>query len=75
MTNTGGRPGGAVTAAVFLKQFAGELPWLHLDIAGTAWTDDAKPWQGKGATGAWACGCWRNSRSSRRRGTPTAAVD
>jgi leucyl aminopeptidase len=52
MTNTGGRPGGAVTAAVFLKQFAGELPWLHLDVAGTAWTDDAKPWQVRGATGA-----------------------
>lgn len=52
MTNTGGRPGGAVTAAVFLKQFAGELPWLHLDVAGTAWTDDARPWQVRGATGA-----------------------
>jgi leucyl aminopeptidase len=52
MTNTGGRPGGAVTAAVFLKQFAGDLPWLHLDVAGTAWTDDAKPWQVRGATGA-----------------------
>jgi leucyl aminopeptidase len=51
MTNTGGRPGGAVTAAVFLKQFVGECPWLHLDVAGTAWTDDAKPWQVRGATG------------------------
>jgi leucyl aminopeptidase len=52
MTNTGGRPGGAVTAAVFLKQFAGGLPWAHLDIAGVAWSDDARPWQVKGATGA-----------------------
>ena len=52
MTNTGGRPGGAVTAAVFLKQFAGGLPWVHLDIAGVAWSDDARPWQVKGATGA-----------------------
>jgi leucyl aminopeptidase len=51
MSNTGGRPGGAVTAAVFLKQFAGDLPWAHLDIAGTAWADDARPWQMKGATG------------------------
>jgi leucyl aminopeptidase len=51
MTNTGGRPGGAVTAAVFLKQFTGQLPWAHLDIAGTAWADDARPWQVKGATG------------------------
>ena len=51
MSNSGGRPAGAVTAAVFLKQFAGELPWAHLDIAGTVWVDDAKPWQSKGATG------------------------
>ncbi len=52
MSNTGGRPAGAVTAALFLKQFAGDLPWAHLDIAGTVWNDDAKPWMGKGATGA-----------------------
>jgi leucyl aminopeptidase len=51
MSNTGGRPGGAITAAVFLKQFVGDLPWAHLDIAGTAWADDARPWQMKGATG------------------------
>jgi leucyl aminopeptidase len=52
MSNTGGRPAGAITAAVFLKQFSGELPWAHLDIAGTAWSDEPKPWMGKGATGA-----------------------
>ena len=51
MSNTGGRPAGAVTAAVFLKQFAGDLPWAHLDIAGTALGRRAQPWQGKGATG------------------------
>jgi leucyl aminopeptidase len=51
MSNTGGRAAGAVTAALFLKQFAGDLPWAHLDIAGTVWVDDAKPWQSKGATG------------------------
>jgi leucyl aminopeptidase len=51
MSNTGGRPGGAVTAAVFLKQFVGDLPWAHVDIAGTAWADDGHPWQVKGATG------------------------
>jgi leucyl aminopeptidase len=51
MSNTGGRPAGAITAAVFLKQFAGDGPWAHLDIAGTAWVDEAKPWQMKGATG------------------------
>ena len=51
MTNTGGRPAGAITAALFLKQFAGDGPWAHLDIAGTAWSDEPKPWQGRGATG------------------------
>jgi leucyl aminopeptidase len=51
MTNTGGRPAGACTAAMFLKEFAGGVPWAHLDIAGTAWAEDAKPWQTKGATG------------------------
>ena len=43
MMNTGGRPAGACTAAMFLKEFAGGLPWAHLDIAGTAWVDEAKP--------------------------------
>ena len=51
MVNTGGRPAGSCTAAMFLKEFAGGLPWVHLDIAGTAWADEAKPWQAKGATG------------------------
>ncbi len=51
LLNSGGRPAGACTAAMFLKEFAGELPWAHLDIAGTAWVDDAKPFQPKGATG------------------------
>ena len=36
---------------MFLKEFAGDRPWAHLDIAGTAWADDSKPWQPKGATG------------------------
>jgi leucyl aminopeptidase len=49
--NTGGRPAGAITAAMFLKEFTGGLPWAHLDVAGTAWADDAKPYQPKGATG------------------------
>jgi leucyl aminopeptidase len=51
MVNVGGRPAAACTAATFLKEFAGDLPWAHLDIAGTAWAEDAKPWQPKGATG------------------------
>jgi leucyl aminopeptidase len=49
--NTGGRPGGAITGALFIKQFTGGLPWVHLDIAGTAWAEDAKPYQPKGPTG------------------------
>ena len=50
--NTGGtRWGGAISAAMFLKEFAGETPWVHLDIAGCAWEDDAKPSIAKGPTG------------------------
>ncbi len=50
-TNTGGRAGGAITGALFIKEFAGGLPWVHMDIAGTAWAEEAKPYQPKGATG------------------------
>ena len=49
--NSGGRAGGAVTAAMFLKEFAGTTPWIHLDIAGCAWNEEAKPWMPKGPTG------------------------
>ena len=49
--NTGGRWAGAVTAAMFLKEFAEETPWIHLDIAGTAWMEDNKPWIAKGPSG------------------------
>jgi leucyl aminopeptidase len=50
--NTAGRYGGAITAAAFLANFVGDYPWVHMDIAGTAWTD-AKPraYTPKGATG------------------------
>ena len=51
LVNTGGRPAGAISAAMFLKEFAGGIPWAHLDVAGTAWNDDAKPHEPKGATG------------------------
>jgi leucyl aminopeptidase len=51
LANVGGRWGGAVTAAMFLKEFAEETPWVHLDIAGTAYLDDAKPFLAKGPTG------------------------
>jgi len=46
--NSGGCWGGAVTAAMFLKEFAEDTPWIHLDIAGTAWMEDQKPWIAKG---------------------------
>jgi leucyl aminopeptidase len=49
--NSGGRWGGAITAAMFLKEFAEDTPWIHLDIAGTAWTEDQKPWIAKGPSG------------------------
>jgi len=50
--NTGGRWGGAITAAMFLREFVEEKPWIHLDIAGTAWSEEGKSWQPKGPTGA-----------------------
>jgi leucyl aminopeptidase len=46
-----GKGGGAITGAMFIKEFSGDTPWIHLDIAGTAWNDDAKPWLAKGPTG------------------------
>jgi leucyl aminopeptidase len=49
--NIGGRWGGACSAAAFLKEFAEETPWVHVDVAGTAWLDDAKPYLAKGPTG------------------------
>jgi leucyl aminopeptidase len=52
MINSPGRQAGAITAALFLEEFARGVPWTHLDIAGTAWSDEARPWSTKGATGA-----------------------
>jgi leucyl aminopeptidase len=49
--NTGGRPAGTITAAAFLQRFAAGLKWAHLDIAGTAWIDQARPCHPKGASG------------------------
>jgi leucyl aminopeptidase len=51
LANVGGRYGGAVTAAMFLKEFAEDTPWVHLDIAGTAWIDDGKAHLAKGPSG------------------------
>jgi leucyl aminopeptidase len=51
LANIGGRWGGAISAAYFLKEFAGDTPWVHLDIAGTAWLDESKPFLAKGPSG------------------------
>lgn len=48
--NSGGRTGSLVTAAYFLKEFVGDTPWVHLDIAGTAWAEKDRPYKTKGAT-------------------------
>jgi leucyl aminopeptidase len=51
MVNAGSRYGGAIFAAMFLKEFSEDTPWIHLDIAGTAWMEDNKPWIAKGPSG------------------------
>jgi leucyl aminopeptidase len=51
LKNAGGRYAGACTAAAFLKEFTNAVPWAHLDIAGTAWTDKDQDWNRVGATG------------------------
>lgn len=51
LPNIGGRYGGSITAAWFLREFADPTPWVHLDIASTAWLDEAKGWLSKGPTG------------------------
>ena len=51
LMNSAGRAGGASTAAAFLSAFAGDVPWIHLDIAGTAWREKNQPSEPKGATG------------------------
>ena len=51
LPNVGGRYGGSITAAWFLREFADPTPWIHLDIASTAWLDDGKAWIAKGPSG------------------------
>ncbi len=51
LANTGGRHGGAITGAMFIGEFAGDTPWVHLDIAGTRWSYEEKPYLAKGPTG------------------------
>jgi leucyl aminopeptidase len=49
--NSGGRAAGTITAAAFLSKFVGDFPWVHLDIAGPAWSGKDKPYIPKGASG------------------------
>jgi leucyl aminopeptidase len=51
LKNVGGENAGAITAALFLDEFVGGVPWAHLDIAGTAQIDADDGWRSKGATG------------------------
>ena len=51
MKNTGPRPGGSITATLFLKQFIKDTPWMHLDVAGPVWADAPSGVNNKGATG------------------------
>ena len=51
LKNTGGRAAGTLTRAAFLRTFVGDTPWLHLDVAGTAYLDNESAWQAKGPTG------------------------
>ncbi|MBI3951922.1 MAG: leucyl aminopeptidase [Acidobacteria bacterium] len=49
--NVGGRKAGTITGAYFIREFVGDVPWAHLDIAGTAWLDEKKPYMSAGPTG------------------------
>jgi leucyl aminopeptidase len=51
MMNSGGRAAGSITAAMFLKEFVDGVPWAHIDIAGTAWSEESKPYLPKGPSG------------------------
>ncbi|MEK6603282.1 MAG: leucyl aminopeptidase, partial [Nitrospirota bacterium] len=52
--NTGGRPGGTITAAAFLSKFVGGAVWAHLDIASTDWSEHEQAYISKGPTGVGA---------------------
>ncbi|MBK9313870.1 MAG: leucyl aminopeptidase [Acidobacteria bacterium] len=49
--NVGGRKAGTITAAYFLREFVDDVPWAHLDIAGTAWNETGKPYLAVGPSG------------------------
>jgi leucyl aminopeptidase len=70
IVNSGGRWGGAITAAKFLEQFVGSTPWVHLDIAGPSWADSDGPTRDAGGTGCFVRTLVALVESSRRGGTP-----
>jgi leucyl aminopeptidase len=74
--NVGGRKAGTITAAAFLKEFADGVSWAHLDIAGTAWGEEAKPFRSKGPTGV-AVRTLLNfiERASRAHAAPASSAD
>jgi leucyl aminopeptidase len=51
LKNAGGKGGALLSSASFLSEYAGEIPWVHLDIAGTAWAEKERPYIPKGASG------------------------
>ena len=71
--NTGGRWGGAISAAMFLKEFVDETPWMHLDIAGTAWEEENKAWIAKGPSGIAVRSLVEFVRDIERNGAPHGA--
>ncbi|MBZ5569906.1 MAG: leucyl aminopeptidase [Acidobacteriia bacterium] len=72
--NTGGRWGGAITAAMFLKEFVEDTPWMHLDIAGTAWEEENKAWIAKGPSGIAMRSLVEFVRDIARSGPPSSAT-
>ena len=64
MINSPGRPAGAITAAMFLKEFIGNMPWAHLDIAGTAWAEEPRRGPPRARPASWSA---RSSKSPHRR--------
>ena len=53
MKNIGGRPGGSISAAQFIQRFVNDKPWVHLDIAGMAWSTKDAPVRAEGRDGVW----------------------
>ncbi len=70
IANAGGREGGACTAAAFLQDFAGDSPWIHLDIAGTARNDRDLPYVSKGPTGVAVATLTQLAQTVGERGVP-----